>query len=163
MAKVYLMDEELYRAVKDTVAWVRNFRGPNVRNDPRGATFSLPSSGGRTPPQMGGGSTVTQFRFKEEFENYIRCRTWDGTTEGTIDYYIAKPVRYRGSATSGYYTSNATVYAAKSSNKTGLLDASNRDIFWVDISDRLPTGSGQYKVLQLNASANAVWDYTRAH
>lgn len=161
MNKLYVVSEELLKEIQNGLAWIRNFRGPNVTNTARGATFSLPASGGRTPQQMGGGSTVTQFRFKEEFENYIRCVTWDGTMEGTVDYFIAKPVRHRGSATSGYYTSNDIIYAARCSGKTDVLDGTNKPIYWIDLANLLPAGTGDGKVLQLNSSNVPYFDYPR--
>lgn len=43
----------------------------------------------------GGGGGTTQYKLKEQFGDYYRCRTWDGTTEGTTDYYVAKPYYLR--------------------------------------------------------------------
>jgi hypothetical protein len=41
------------------------------------------------------GSKVQQFKLKEVFGDYIRCHSWDGTTEGQPDVFIAKPFRLR--------------------------------------------------------------------
>ena len=34
-------------------------------------------------------------RVKEEFNNYLRCRLWNGTADGADDLYVAKPFKLR--------------------------------------------------------------------
>ncbi|OHD23034.1 MAG: hypothetical protein A2Y38_23360 [Spirochaetes bacterium GWB1_59_5] len=43
----------------------------------------------------GGGGGLEMFRLKSVQEDYITCRTWDGTTEGTTDVFIAKNTETR--------------------------------------------------------------------
>jgi hypothetical protein len=46
--------------------------------------------------KVSGGGGFSLFRFKEESPiGYMRGRSWDGTTEGTTDVYIAKPMKLR--------------------------------------------------------------------
>ncbi len=47
----------------------------------------------------GAGESVTLYRFKSMGLNHINCRTWDGTTEGSSDVFIAKPFKLRFSIT----------------------------------------------------------------
>lgn len=42
----------------------------------------------------GGGGPI-RLRVKEEFNDYLRCRTWDGSNEGSTNIYVAKPVLLR--------------------------------------------------------------------
>jgi len=44
-------------------------------------------------------------------------------------------------------------------------DGLNVDLTRLDLSkgDEFPSGSGQYKVLQLNGADEPAWDYVRAH
>src|SRR5690606_1135133 len=48
----------------------------------------------------GGGATDAPIRLlvKEELNNYLRCRSWDGDNEGTTDIYVAKPLLLRHDA-----------------------------------------------------------------
>lgn len=39
----------------------------------------------------GAGVSVLTLKVKQLFTTYLRCRTWDGTTEGSTDIYVAKP------------------------------------------------------------------------
>jgi len=49
------------------------------------------------PGRKGGSpaSPIEQFRYKSMKGDYLVCRTWDGTTEGSSDIYIAKPETLR--------------------------------------------------------------------
>lgn len=42
-----------------------------------------------------GGAGAEPYRIKEVFDNHLRCRTWDGTTDGGTDVLIAKPFQLR--------------------------------------------------------------------
>lgn len=121
-----------------------------------------------------GGSSVKQFRVKSVQDDYITCRSWDGTNEGSEDVKIAKPFELRKTgwhgvtvsytlettgatrpvtysylssvyrtATSGstveweairppYVPNKSVIYAAKSTNGTGVTDAPE----WVEMSSR---------------------------
>lgn len=47
-------------------------------------------------PRSGtGGSTLAQYRLKEIGADWLRCRKYDGTTEGTEDVYIARDPELR--------------------------------------------------------------------
>ena len=39
----------------------------------------------------GGARAAKRFRVKSESNDYLVCRTWDGTTEGSTDVLVAKP------------------------------------------------------------------------
>lgn len=50
-------------------------------------TVLAPSSGG-----------VSMYRVKTVYDDYLKCRSWDGTTEGSTDVYVAKPWELRKSS-----------------------------------------------------------------
>ena len=43
----------------------------------------------------GGGGASGPYRVKDVEDDYLVCRTWDGTSEGTDDVYIAKEYKHR--------------------------------------------------------------------
>lgn len=45
------------------------------------------------------GTSVVRLVFKEMQDDYIVCRSWDGTNEGTADIFVAKPPKLRASVT----------------------------------------------------------------
>jgi hypothetical protein len=47
----------------------------------------------------GGGSVSGPYRIKSVRGDYVVCRTWDGSSEGSTDIYIAKPWKLRCSRT----------------------------------------------------------------
>lgn len=56
-------------------------------------------------PGKGGGGTPGEYRIKSVQGDYLTCRSWDGTNEGSTDIYIAKAYRLREALTSeGGYT-----------------------------------------------------------
>ena len=66
------------------------------------------------PTPSGGGST--RYIIKSTTDDYLVCRTWDGTTEGDTDVNVAKPWLLqktphdgisRGGFTPGNYTANS--------------------------------------------------------
>lgn len=62
---------------------IRGLRGP------RQVMPSVPGTGA-----VSAGSITQQFRLKQSgdgFADHLRCRTWDGETEGDEDIFIAKP------------------------------------------------------------------------
>ena len=65
----------------------REVRGPNVIADATGWTV-LPAYGGAA-------MAFEQLRVIEEFNDYLRCHSWDGSVEGTTDIYVAKPYMLR--------------------------------------------------------------------
>lgn len=78
--------------------------------------------------QVGWGAT--RYRVKGVYSTYLVCRTWDGTTEGTTDVYIAKPpyLRWYASAWPGYTAVGAAVtfvWSALTGNIDGQRTASS--------------------------------------
>jgi hypothetical protein len=61
-----------------------------VRRGTLGLSLDVPGSGG----------PISTWRFKEMSTDYIICRSWDGTTEGSTDVKIAKAPELRFSITS---------------------------------------------------------------
>jgi hypothetical protein len=51
---------------------------------------------GEEPP---GGAGVHCYRLKSVSDNYLTCRSWDGSNDGTTDIYIAKVHKLRNSIT----------------------------------------------------------------
>lgn len=45
------------------------------------------------------GTSVVRLVFKEMQDDYIVCRSWDGTNEGTTDIFVGKPPKLRTSVT----------------------------------------------------------------
>jgi hypothetical protein len=62
-----------------------------------GATVTDDGSGVVTVATSG---QLQMYRLKSVQGDYITCRTWDGTTEGGSDVYLAKPHKLRNSITS---------------------------------------------------------------
>lgn len=59
--------------------------------DTSGSTITLPRYG-----LFGaGGGEVNQYLVKEEFDDYLRCRTWVNSDEGSDDVFVAKPFHNR--------------------------------------------------------------------
>ena len=55
----------------------------------QGTQFRLKSKAG------GGGTFLRRLRLKEVGNDYLRCRSLDGTTEGTTDLYVARSFELR--------------------------------------------------------------------
>lgn len=56
---------------------------------------------------------IQQFKVKTIYANVLGCMTWDGTTEGTVEIYVAKPFLLRQSPFDGL-THNGISYAYSS-------------------------------------------------
>ena len=54
---------------------------------PEGMTVTLDLS---NLPATGGSQSATRLRVKDDLGSSLRCRTWDGTTEGSSDVFVAK-------------------------------------------------------------------------
>lgn len=66
-------------------------------------------------PGKGGGSTLKHYRVKSIEGDFLTCRTWDGTTEGTEDIYIARDPELRRSLFEGQsiaYSSDGDSFTA---------------------------------------------------
>lgn len=73
--------------------------------DTSGSTITFPRYG-----LFGaGGGEVAQYLVKEEFDDYLRCRTWVSSVEGSDDVFIAKPFHNRRSPFDGV-TANGRSY-----------------------------------------------------
>lgn len=72
--------------------------------DVPGARVSRTTRGFRVVPEVQGNSAgkPAEFKVKEVFDDYLRCHTWNGTTEGAFDVFVAKPPRIRCSITQEY-------------------------------------------------------------
>ena len=73
--------------------------GPAKRRDDVLSKVRSDADTARSAPPSGGGAAAPlgslRLRFKSESNDYITCRTWDGTTEGTHDVLVAKPPQLR--------------------------------------------------------------------
>jgi len=67
--------------------------GPNYRLHERTTGFGLDIGPG------GGGASVAMYRLKSVQDDHLTCRSWDGTTEGTSDIFVAKVHKLRHSIT----------------------------------------------------------------
>ena len=85
-------------------------------------------------------------RVKQELDNYVVCRTWNGAQEGSVDVAVAKPVELRGwTATRTLngidetikpaYGVNELVYAVRVYNGTGVSDDASNTIYWLDTNN----------------------------
>lgn len=52
-------------------------------------------------PVGGSGSAIRQYRIKSVENDFYTCRTWNGSTEGTTDVFIARPFQHRVSDFNG--------------------------------------------------------------
>jgi hypothetical protein len=79
------------------------------------ATASLDSGGG-----------CFRFKLKSVQADYLTCRTWDGTTEGSTDIYIAKPPKLRHVASESLVGTTWTyTYSAETGYEDGKRSASD--------------------------------------
>lgn len=118
------------------VSWLRRLRefvrslelksgkGYMVRRSNSGTVLEIrPGSGG-------GGAPVTRYRVQSVHDKVLVCHTWDGTTEGTDDVYVAKPPKLRHTITTA--TVDGTVltysYSTVASNLDKQRDATNGTI-----------------------------------
>ena len=58
----------------------------------------------------GGGGASGPYRVKQVMGDYLVCVSWDGTTEGTDDVYIAKEWKHRNSLTGETILGEAHTY-----------------------------------------------------
>jgi hypothetical protein len=64
-----------------------------------GVSYDLPRSG-LSSSTVSTDSGAKRYRVKGVYSTYLVCRTWDGSTEGASDVYIAKPPHLRWYASS---------------------------------------------------------------
>lgn len=124
--------------------------GYRIRRTPGGTFLGL-------DPSAGGGGSFSLHRFKSIQAEYLVCRTWDGTTEGTEDVNIAKPYLLRQSITSrtmhgtpitytypGGATSQTRQATGSGRTETGFITEAYvvNDIIWAVRATTLVTVSG---------------------
>lgn len=99
--------------------------GLRMKVTPFGTMPSIDPS--KPAPSAPGEATVTVYRFrvKSVQGDYMTCRTWDGTTEGGSDIYVAKPPKLRHSVTSESIegTTVSYTYGSRSNNEDGYRTA----------------------------------------
>jgi len=93
--------------------------------------------------------------------NYIEAKPYDGTSAYGNAQDIAKSPEQRSTS----YGAVDDIILAAPVLTIVRNDADSADVIcqWVQVSGNLPAGTGQYKVLQLDASDLPVWDWVRAH
>lgn len=84
---------EVWKAYNDLVDYCRETavtsgRGVVVTRTANGTLLSASAIAGNDVE-------IKQFRLKSVQDDYLVCRTWDGTTEGETDYNVAKPYDLR--------------------------------------------------------------------
>lgn len=62
------------------------------------------------------GAELRRFRLKSVAGNYLVCRSWDGTTEGADDEYIAKPFKLRTNVTTEILDGITFTYSYNANN-----------------------------------------------
>lgn len=94
----------------------QTLRGVGGISTSRGGVSQIGGGGaiGIDPPRTVPYRPVVRMRFKSEDNDYITCRRWDGTTEGTEDVLVAKPWKLRHDADNyGTITSLSTTSASE--------------------------------------------------
>lgn len=83
-----------------------------------------------------GGGAVNQYRFKEMFGDYYRCRTWDGTTEGSNDVYVAKPYYLRRGVFHGATINSITyTFSSNHTSRWALNTTNGRTIYQIIVPE----------------------------
>lgn len=90
------------------------------------ASVTDSGSGTATVAFVSGG--VSQYRVKSVQGDYCTCRTWDGTTEGSTDVYVAKPYKLRNSITSATIDGVSVSYSYTSTvARTATISSTDED------------------------------------
>ena len=90
------------------------------------ASVTDSGSGTATVSFVSGG--VAQYRIKSVQGDYCTCRTWDGTTEGSTDVYVAKPYKLRNSITSATIDGVSVSYSYTSTvARTATISSTDED------------------------------------
>jgi len=80
------------RAVNRAMRPVRGSGGIKVSETDKSLNLSFTRTQLRGHGRAGaGGAAASPFRIKEIWENVLVCRTWDGTSDGDTNIYVAKP------------------------------------------------------------------------
>ncbi len=75
--------------------------------------------------------TLTRVRVKEVFHNHLRCRTWDGATEGDEDILAAKPFKLRHVLTEYPQLTAMTTVDINTVTATGTVEGQNATETWM--------------------------------
>lgn len=101
--------------------------GINRQNAVSGVRVNRTTRGDVIVPRRSGGggggiSKLKRYRLKSVQGDYLTCRTWDGTTEGSTEVLIAKEYKHRNSLTAENIGGSAVTYtyAADPSDTTGM-------------------------------------------
>lgn len=73
------------------------------------------------------GTNVKLYKYKSMSGDYLTCRTWDGTTEGDTDIYIAKPYKLRRSIASETIDGTLVSYTYASDSERTATDGTNSE------------------------------------
>lgn len=86
--------------------------------DTSGSTITIPRYG-----LFGaGGGEVQQYLVREEFDDYLRCRTWVASVQGSEDVFIAKPFHNRRTPFDGVSAGGRSyVYSAPDQRTVTLI------------------------------------------
>lgn len=91
---------DVWKKLNEVIDYAREIapvsgRGIKVDRTMNGALFSADIESAPSP------SRIQQFRLKEVGTNWLRCRSWNGTTEGATNIYIARALTHRQSVFDG--------------------------------------------------------------
>lgn len=141
---------------------ISNSRTVKVNSTTKGTFFEV-------VPSVGGIGIAT-YRFKSQQNDYIVCRAWQGSAEGTTDVKIAKPPELWFSVTSETLYGTAFTYSAydltgQSRTATWSGGTENQrivrpyvlnDLIWAIRANSFVTASGEtIKLIDLNRAARA--------
>lgn len=89
---------------------------------------TLTDNGGGEAELTFSSAGVSQYRIKSVQGDYCTCRTWNGTTEGGSDVYIAKPYKLRTSITGATIDGVSVSYSyASSVERTATISGSGEN------------------------------------
>lgn len=92
----------------------------------RSASYNAKKTADAPDFQGGGGGGVQMYRVKSVQGDYLTCRTWDGTTEGGSDVYVAKSYKLRTSIGSAVIDGVPVTYSYPSNvERTATISTSN--------------------------------------
>ncbi len=75
--------------------------------------------------------TLTRVRVKEIFNNHLRCRNWDDTTEGDDDFLVAKPFKLRHLVDEYPQLTGLTTIDINTVTATGTVEGASATETWL--------------------------------
>ncbi len=75
--------------------------------------------------------TLIRVRVKEIFNNHLRCRAWDGATEGEDDILVAKPIKLRHLLTEYPQLTALSTIDVNTVTATGNVEGQNATETWM--------------------------------